>query len=222
MRDNHWLCHIEKRDRRNQNICKEELVGVEGERVRENNRVAWEGYMITVYTVREDQMMPACKAAWALDHQDIVGYGHFEVDTGRAGCRGLPFEDGSDALANGSVRLALFPGTKQPSARGQLEGRLGTQNDRGHSAGPFILPWDPMVPPRPWRPSLLSAALPFEPVQEFGGVGGPLGLCITFTALFPLSILPSSGGKNVMSQFAQITYSVVKIVNNERERERCT
>lgn len=113
--------------------------------------------------------MPACEAVWALDHQDIVGYGPFEVDTGRAGRRGLPFEDGSDALANGSVRPALFSGTKQPSACGQLEGRLGTQNDRGHSAGPFILPQDPMGPPRPWRPSLPSAARPFEPVQEFRG-----------------------------------------------------
>ena len=91
--------------------------------------------------------MPACEAAWALDHQNIVGYEHFEVDTGRAGRRGRPFEDGSDALANGSVRPALFPGTKQPSACGQLEGRLGTQNDRGHSARPFIFPRDPMGPP---------------------------------------------------------------------------
>lgn len=125
--------------------------------------------MITVFTVRESLTMPACEAAWALDHQDIAGDGHFEVDTGRAGCGGLPFEDGSDALANGSARPALFPGTKQPSACGQLEGRFGTQNDRGHSAGPFILPRDPMGPPRPWRPSLPSAARPFEPVQEFRG-----------------------------------------------------
>lgn len=79
-----------------------------------------------------------------------MGYGYFEVDTGRAGRRGLSFEDGSDALTNGSVRPALFPGTKQPSACGQLEGRLGTQNDRGHLAGPFILPhcssWTPLPP----------------------------------------------------------------------------
>lgn len=122
---------------------------------------------------------------------------------------------GQMRFANGSVRPALFPGTKQPSACGQLEGRLGTQNDRGHSASPFILPWDPMGPPRSWRPSLPSAARPFEPVQEFQGLSGPY---ITFTALFPLLILPSSGGKNVVSQFAQTTNSVVKTVNNERER----
>lgn len=73
-----------------------------------------------------------------------MGYGYFEVDTGR---RGPPFEDGSDALANGSVRPALFPGTKQPSACGQLEGRLGTENDRSHLAGPFIHPQDPLGPP---------------------------------------------------------------------------
>ncbi len=126
-----------------------------------------------------------------------MGYEHFEVDTGRAGRRGLSFEDGSDALANGSVRLALFPGTKQPSARGQLEGRLGTQNDRGHSAGPFILSWDPMVPPRPWRLSLLSAALPFEPVQEFGGEA--FGALHNFYSSFPLLFLPSSGGKKMLS-----------------------
>lgn len=106
-------------------------------------------------------------------------------------------------------------GQNSPSACGQLEGRLGTQNDRGHSASPFILPWDPMGPPRSWRPSLPSAARPFEPVQEFQGLSGPY---ITFTALFPLLILPSSGGKNVVSQFAQTTNSVVKMVNNERER----
>lgn len=99
-----------------------------------------------------------------------MGYGHFEVDTGRAGRRGLPFEDGSDALANGSVRPALFSGTKQPSACGQLEGRLGTQNDRGHLVGSFILLRDPTAPtPGPWRPSLPTAARPFEPVQEFRG-----------------------------------------------------
>lgn len=125
--------------------------------------------MITVFTVREIQTMPACEAAWAIDHQDIVGYGHFEVDTGRVGRRGLPFEDGSDASTNGSVRPALFPGTKQPSACGQLEGRLGTQNDRGHLASPFIVPRDCLGPPRPWRPSVPSAAQPFEPVQEFQG-----------------------------------------------------
>lgn len=51
--------------------------------------------------------MPACEAARAVDHQGIVGYGHFEVDTGRVGHRGLPFEDGSNALANGSVRLTV-------------------------------------------------------------------------------------------------------------------
>lgn len=77
-----------------------------------------------------------------------MGYGHFEVDTGRAGRRGPPFEDGSDALANGSVRPALFPGTKQPSACGQLEGRFGTQNDRSHSAGSFILSPGPRGPPQ--------------------------------------------------------------------------
>lgn len=131
--------------------------------------VAEGGCMITVFTVRENLMMPACEAAWSLDHQDIAGYGHFEVDTGRAGRRGLLFEDGSDALANGSVRPALFPGTKQSSACGQLEGRLGRQNDRGDLAGPFILPQDPLGPHRPWRPSLPSAALPFETVQEFWG-----------------------------------------------------
>lgn len=90
--------------------------------------------------------MPACEAARALDRKDIVVYGYFEVDTGCAGHRGLPFEDGSDALANGSVRPALFPGTKQLSACGQLEGRLGTQNNRGHLASPFILPQDPLDP----------------------------------------------------------------------------
>lgn len=148
--------------------------------------------MITVFTVRENQAMPACKAAWALDHQGIVGYGHFEADTGRAGRRGLPFEDASDALANGSVRPALFPETKQPSACGQLEGRFGTQNDRGHSAGPFILPWDPMPPPPDWRPSLPSAARPFEPVQEFRGAFRGLH---NFYSSFPLFILPLSGGK---------------------------
>lgn len=121
-------------------------------------------------------------------------YGHFEVDTGRVGRRGLPFEDGSDALANGSVRPALFPGTKQPSACGQLEGRLGTQNDRGHLASPFILPRDRLgPPPRPWRPSLPSAAQPFEPVQEFQGAFRALH---NFYSSFPLLILPSSGGKN--------------------------
>lgn len=146
-----------------------------------------------------------------------MGDGYFEVDTGRAGRGGLPFED---ALANGSARPALFPRTKQPSACGQLEGRLGTQNDRGHSAGPFILPPDPMGPPRPWRPSLPSAAQPFESVQEFRGAFRALH---NFYSRPPsLLILPSSGGKNAVSQPAQTTYSVVKIVNNERERERCT
>lgn len=77
-----------------------------------------------------------------------MGYGYFEVDTGCAGRRGLPFEDRSDAFANGSVRPALFPGTKQPSACRQLEGRLGTENDSGHLSGPFIFPWDPSGPPQ--------------------------------------------------------------------------
>lgn len=122
-----------------------------------------------------------------------MGYGYFEVDTGRAGRGGLPFEDVSDALANGSVRPALFSRTKQPSACGQLEGRLGTQNDRGHSAGPFILPRDPLGPSRPWRPSL---PLRLGLLSQFKNFGGLLGLCITFTALPPpLLILPSSGGK---------------------------
>lgn len=84
-------------------------------------------------------------------------YGNFEVDTGRVGRRGLPFEDGSDALANGSVRPALFPGTKQPSACGQLEGRLGTQNDRGHLASPFILLRDRLGPPPPQTLAALTA-----------------------------------------------------------------
>lgn len=93
--------------------------------------------------------MPACKAAWAVDHQDIAGSGAFEVDTGRVGRSGLPFEDGPNALANGSVRPALFPWTKQSSACGQLEGRLGTPNDSGHLTGPFILPWAPPDPGGP-------------------------------------------------------------------------
>lgn len=85
------------------------------------------------------------------------GFWPFEVDTGRVGRRGLPFEDGSKALANGSVRPALFPRTKQSSSCGQLEGRLGTQNDSGHLAGPFILPWDPLgPPPDPGGPLWLS------------------------------------------------------------------
>lgn len=92
--------------------------------------------------------MLASEAAWALEYEDIVGYGYFEVDTGCASRRGLPFEDGSDAFANGSVGPALFPGTKQPSACRQLEGRLGTENDSGHLAGPFILPRDPSGPPQ--------------------------------------------------------------------------
>lgn len=130
--------------------------------------------MIAVLPVREEQAMPACKAAGAVERQDIAGSGPFEVDTGRVGRRGLPFEDGSNALANGSVRPALFPWTKQSSACGQLEGRLGTQNDSGHLAGPFILPWDPLGPPRPWRPSVDQ---PVVLVQEFQGLSG---LCITF------------------------------------------
>lgn len=109
------------------------------------------------------------------------GSGPFEVDTGRVGRRGLPFEDGSNALANGSVRPALFPWTKQSSACGQLEGRLGTQNDSGHLAGPFILPWDPLGPPRPWRPSV---AQPVVPVQKFLGLSW---LCITFMPLPPFN-----------------------------------
>ena len=121
-----------------------------------------------------------------------MGCGHFEVDTGRVGCRGLPFEDGFDALANGSVRPALFPGTKRPSACEQLEGRLGTQNDSGHLASPFILPLDPLGPPRPWRPSLPYAAQPFEPVQEFQGA---FRAPHNFYGFFPLLILPSTCGK---------------------------
>lgn len=89
-----------------------------------------------------------------------MGYVHFEVDTGRAGRRGPPFEDGSNTLANGSVRPALFPGTKQSSACGQLEGRLGTKNDRGRSADPFILPCAALT-------ALCGSA--FESVQEFQG-----------------------------------------------------
>lgn len=99
--------------------------------------------------------MPACEAAWAIDHQDIAGYGRFEVDTGRVGRGGPLFEDGSDALANGSVRPALFPRTKQPSACGQLEGRFGTQNDRSHLAGTFHPSSGPLSPlhPRPHHPT---------------------------------------------------------------------
>lgn len=83
-----------------------------------------------------------------------MGYGRFEVDTGRVGCGGPLFEDGSDALANGSVRPALFPRTKHSSASGQLEGRFGTQNDRGHLAGTFHpssgpLPSTPTATPSP-------------------------------------------------------------------------
>lgn len=97
-----------------------------------------------------------------------MGYGYFEVDTGCAGRRGLPFEDGSDAFANGSVRPALFPGTKQPSACRQLEGRLGTENDSGRpfhpSLGPLGPPSDPDGPQYPRRLGLLSE------FKNFGGL----------------------------------------------------
>jgi len=43
-----------------------------------------------------------------------VSYGYFEVDTGSAGRRGLAFEDGFDALANGSVRPHCFLGQNIP------------------------------------------------------------------------------------------------------------
>lgn len=163
--------------------------------------------------------MPACEAAWALDHQNIVGYEHFEVDTGRAGRRGRPFEDGSDALANGSVRPALFPGTKQPSACGQLEGRLGTQNDRGHSARPFIFPRDPIAPPPP-DPGGPRCPLRLGLLSQFKNFGGLSGRCITFTALVSLSNSAFLWWeKTVVSPLAQTTYSVVKIVN-ERGREK--
>lgn len=112
-------------------------------------------------------------------------YGNFEVDTGRVGRRGLPFEDGSDALANGSVRPALFPGTKQPSACGQLEGRLGTQNDRGHLASPFILLRDRLGPPPPPDPGGPHCPLRLSLLSQFKNFRGLSGLCITFTALSP-------------------------------------
>lgn len=66
---------------------------------------------------------------------------------------------------------------------------MGTQNDSGHLAGPFILPWDPLGPPRPCRPSV---AQPVVLVEEFQGLSG---LCITFMPP-PLLMLRSSGGKN--------------------------
>lgn len=174
-------------------------------RMWEKHRVAFWGCLITIFTVRECQMMPASEAAWALDREDIAGYGYFEVDTGRAGCRGLAFEDGFDALANGSVRPALFPGTKHPSACEQLEGRLGTQNDRGHLASSFILPQDPLGPPSdPGGPHCLPRLSLLSGFKNFGGLQGH---CITC----------------VVSQLAQTTYSVIKIVNNERRGDmRCS
>lgn len=127
--------------------------------------------MLTV--VAEIQTMLASEAAWALEYEDIVGYGYFEVDTGCAGRRGLPFEDGSDAFANGSVRPALFPGTKQPSACRQLEGRLGTENDSGHLSGPFIFPWDPSGPPQtPMVPSTLGGLAFWASSRISGGFKG--------------------------------------------------
>lgn len=127
---------------------------------------AWKAAWLLSFRDTESWIMPACKAAWAIDHQDIAGYGHFEADTGRVGRGGPLFEDGSDALANGSVRPALFPRTIQPSACGQLEGRLGTQNDRRHLAGTFHPSSGPLGPqphltadPRLWRPSLRLSLL---------------------------------------------------------------
>lgn len=184
----------------------------------ERERTTREGCMITVFAVRENQTMPACEAVRAVDRQDIVGYGHFEVDTGRVGRRGRPFEDGSDALANGSVRPALFPGTKQPSACVQLEGSLGTQDDRGHLAGPFILLRDPLGPPRPWRHLLPSAAQPFEPVQEF--LGAFRAVHNFYGSSSPPHPLNSAflWWEKIVSRFAQATNSAVKIVNNETEK----
>lgn len=146
------------------------------------SRAAW----LLSFRDTESWIMPACEAAWAIDHQDIAGYGHFEVDTGRVGRRGPLFEDGSDALANGSVRPALFPRTIQPSACGQLEGRLGTQNDRGHLAGTFHPSSGPLGPqphptpppsPDPGGPHCGSAFWVSSSIS-----GGFSGLCITFTS----------------------------------------
>lgn len=68
----------------------------------------------------------------------------------RAGLRGPPFEDASNGLANNSVRPSLFSGTKHPSACGQLEGRLGTQDGRDHLLAVFIPRRDPSLPLPPF------------------------------------------------------------------------
>lgn len=73
-------------------------------------------------------------------------------------------------------------------------------------------PWAPPDPGGPHCPLRLGL------LSQFKNFGGLSGFCITFTALFPLLILPSSGGKTAVSQLAQTTYSVVKIVNNERAK----
>lgn len=159
---------------------------------------------------------PACEVAWALDHQDIVGYGHIEVNTGRAGFRGPPFEDGSDALANGSVRPGLFPRTKQSPACGQLEANW--KQIMTGAVRPTLSSFSgtPQPPPQILASLTALCGSAFESVQEFRGLPG---LCITFTALLPLLILPSFGGKNVVAQLPQTTCSVVNTVINEGERE---
>lgn len=84
----------------------------------------------------------------------FAGRGRFEVDTVVPVSEARRLKMPSDGLANNSVRPSLFSGTKHPSACGQLEGRLGTENGRDHLAGSFIPPRDPLGPLPPLLPNL--------------------------------------------------------------------
>lgn len=160
-------------------------------------------------------IMPACEAAWAIDHQDIAGYGRFEVDTGRVGRGGPLFEDGSDALANGSVRPALFPRTKQPSACGQLEGRLGTQNDRGHLAGAFHPSSGPLgpqhypTPPPSPDPGGPHCPLRLSLLSQFKYFRGAFGALHNFYSSLPPSSFrfPAVGTKEKRKVASQLALS---------------